>query len=89
MKECISARSIFRERGEHVRCCAQWRNHEKYELGGQALLILYEEGQFINLNHFTSNCLMITFILASIYSDVRGGGGQGPYCPCLRHCARV
>ena len=22
------------------------------ELGGQALLILYEEGQFINLNHF-------------------------------------
>ena len=24
---------------------------------------------------------MITFILASIYSDVRGGGGQGPYCP--------
>ena len=32
---------------------------------------------------------MITFILASIYSDVRGGGGQGPYCPlssplCMR-----
>ena len=47
-----------------------------HELGGQALLILYEEGQFINLNHFTSNCLMITFILASIYSDVRGGGGR-------------
>ena len=22
------------------------------ELGGQALLILYEEGQFMNLNHF-------------------------------------
>ena len=44
-----------------------------HELGGQALLILYEEGQFINLNIFTSNCLMITFILASIYSDVRGG----------------
>ena len=38
------------------------------------MLILYEEGQFINLNHFTSNCLMITFILASIYSDVRGAG---------------
>ena len=51
-----------------------------HELGGQALLILYGEGQFINLNHFTSNCLMITFILASIYSDVREGG-QGPYCP--------
>ena len=44
-----------------------------HELGGQALLILYEEGQFINLNHFTSNCLMITFILALIYSVVRGG----------------
>ena len=44
-----------------------------HELGGQALLILYEEGQFMNLNHFSSNCLMITFILASIYSDVRGG----------------
>ena len=43
-----------------------------HELGGQALLILYEEGQFINLNYFTCNCLMITFILASIYSDVRG-----------------
>ena len=37
------------------------------------MLILYEEGQFINLNHFTSNFLMITFILASIYIDVRGG----------------
>ena len=43
----------------------------------------------MNLNHFSSNCLIITFILASIYSDVRGG--QGPYCPlssplctCLR-----
>ena len=23
-----------------------------HELGGQALLILYEEGQFMNLNHF-------------------------------------
>ena len=45
------------------------------------MLILYEEGQFINLNHFTSNCLMITFILASIYSDVRGGVVQGPYRP--------
>ena len=32
---------------------------------------------------------MITFILASIYSDVNGGEGQGPYCPlssplCMR-----
>ena len=34
----------------------------------------------MNLNHFSSNCLMITFILALIYSDVRGRG-QGPYCP--------
>ena len=31
----------------------------------------------MKLNIFSSNCLMITFILASIYSDVRGG----PYCP--------
>ena len=44
------------------------------------MLILYEEGHFINLNHFTSNCLMITFILASIYSDVRGEGA-GPLLP--------
>ena len=58
-----------------------------HELGGQALLILYEEGQFINLNHFTSNFLMITFILASIYSDVRGGRALS--APRLRHCARV
>ena len=39
------------------------------------MLILYEEGQFMKLNLFSSNCLMITFILASIYSDVRGGAG--------------
>ena len=45
------------------------------------MLILYEEGQFINLNHFTSNCLMITFILASIYSDVRGAGGRALTAP--------
>ena len=52
------------------------------------MLILYEEGQFINLNHFTSNCLMITFILALIYSDVRGG--QGPCCPMSSPlCARL
>ena len=44
------------------------------------MLILYEEGQFMKLNLFSSNCLMIAFILASIYSDVREGG-QGPYCP--------
>ena len=44
---------------------------------GQALLILYKEGHFINLNHFTSNCLMITFILASIFSDVMGGRAVG------------
>ena len=54
------------------------------------MLILYEEGQFMNLNNFSSNCLMITFILASIYSDVRGGGGQGPYCPLsLPLCTRL
>ena len=47
------------------------------------MLILYEEGQFINLNHFTRNFLMITFILASIYSDVRGG--RALTAPCLRH----
>ena len=46
------------------------------------MLILYEEGQFINLNHFTSNCLMIRFILASIYSDVRGGR-EGPLLPLV------
>ena len=44
------------------------------------MLILYEEGKFMNLNHFSGNCLMITSILASIYSDVRGEG-KGPYCP--------
>ena len=58
-----------------------------HELGGQALLILYEEGQFINLNHFTSNCLMITFILALIYSDVRGAGPLLPLS--LPMCARL
>ena len=32
---------------------------------------------------------MITFILASIYSDVRGEG-QGPYCPLsLPLCTRL
>ena len=32
---------------------------------------------------------MITFILASIYSDVRGGG-QGPYCALSSPlCARL
>ena len=36
------------------------------------MLILYEEGQFMKLNLFSSNSLMITFILSSIYSDVRG-----------------
>ena len=50
------------------------------ELGDQPLLI--------NLNHFTSNCLMITFILASIYSDVRGAGAllplSSPLCVRLR-----
>ena len=75
MKECTSARSIFEERGrEHALLHAVAEPSKINELGGQALLILYEEGQFINLNHFTSNCLMITFILASIYSDVRGVG---------------
>ena len=52
------------------------------------MLILYEEGQCINLNHLSSNFLMITFILASIYSDVRGAGPllplSLPLCVCLR-----
>ena len=52
------------------------------------MLILYEEGQFINLNHFTNNSPMITFILASIYSDVRGAGPllplSSPLCTRLR-----
>ena len=54
MKECTSARSIFRERGrEHalLHAVAEPRKMS-HELGGQALLILYEEGQFMNLNHF-------------------------------------
>ena len=38
------------------------------------MLILYKEGQFINLNHLSAIDLLITFILASIYSDVRGAG---------------
>ena len=59
------------------------------ELGGQALLILYEEGQFINLTISPAIDLLITFILASIYSDVRGEGGRALTAPCLRHCARV
>ena len=53
MKECTSARSIFRERGrERVLLCAVAEPGKINELGGQALLILYEEGQFMNLNHF-------------------------------------
>ena len=52
------------------------------------MLILYEEGQFMKLNLFSSNCLMITFILASIYSDVRGAGPllplSSPLCVRLR-----
>ena len=45
------------------------------------MLILYEEGQFMNLNHFSSNFLMITFILASIYSNVRKEGGRALTAP--------
>ena len=53
------------------------------------MLILYEKGQFMKLNLFSINCLIITFILASIYSDVRGEG-QGPYCPLsLPLCTRL
>lgn len=51
------------------------------------MLILYEEGQFMKLNLFSSNCLMITFILASIYSDVRGAGPLLPLSSPL--CARL
>jgi hypothetical protein len=55
-KECTSARSIFKERGrERARLCAVVEPWKIIELGGQASLILYGEGQFINLNHFTSN----------------------------------
>ena len=53
MKECTSARSIFRERGRTrglLRAVAEPLKIS--ELGGQALIILYEEGQFMNLNHF-------------------------------------
>ena len=46
----------------------------------------------MNLNHFSSNCLMITFILASIYSDVRGAGPllplSLPLCTRLRDEAK-
>ena len=53
MKECTSARTIFRERGrEHALLRAVAEPWKINELGGQALLILYEEGQFMNLNHF-------------------------------------
>ena len=53
MKECTSARSIFRERGRECALLHAVAEPQKInELGGQALLILYEEGQFMNLNHF-------------------------------------
>ena len=53
MKECTSVRSIFKERGrERALLCAVAEPFKINELGGQALLILYEEGQFMNLNHF-------------------------------------
>ena len=54
MKECTTAISIFRERGrEHAlfRAVAE-PSKMSHELGGQVLLILYEEVQFIDLNHF-------------------------------------
>ena len=51
------------------------------------MLILYEEGQFMKLNLFSSNCLMITFVLASIYSDVRGAGPLLPLS--LPLCVRL
>ena len=53
MKECTSARLIFKERGrERALLRAVAEPSKINELGGQALLILYEEGQFMNLNHF-------------------------------------
>ena len=52
MKECTSARSIFRERGRERALLRIVAEPKINELGGQALLILYEEGQFMNLNHF-------------------------------------
>ena len=53
MKECTSARSIFNERRRgRVLLRAVAEPCKINELGGQALLILYEEGQFMNLNHF-------------------------------------
>ena len=53
MKQCTIARSIFRERGrERALLCAVAEPWKINDLGGQALLILYEEGQFMNLNHF-------------------------------------
>ena len=45
-----------------------------HELGGQALLILYEEGQFINLNHFYQQLSNDHIHISVIYSDVRGAG---------------
>ena len=41
----------------------------------------------MNLNRFSSNFLMITFILASIYTDVRGEGPLLPLSSPL--CARL
>ena len=46
-------------------------------------------GSIHEIKPFSSNCLMITFILASIYSDVRGGAGplfplSSPLCMRLR-----
>ena len=78
MKECTSARLIFEERGRERALLRAGGDMKNKCARGQALLILYEEGQFINLNHFTRNCLMITFIFVSIYSDV---GGAGPLLP--------
>ena len=51
------------------------------------MLILYEEGQFMKLNLFSSNCLMIAFILASIYSDVRGAGPLLPPVFAIVHAS--
>ena len=41
----------------------------------------------MKLNLFSSNCKIITFILASIYNDVVGGACcplSSPLCACLR-----
>ena len=54
MKECTSARSIFRERGrERALLHAVAEPSKINEPVGQALLILYEEGHFMNFERWS------------------------------------